>query len=365
MRKTLLSAVLLAWSLAAAEQVVYVGTYTGGNSSSKGIYSFRFDPATGKASAPTLAAESVSPSFLAIARNGKALYAVNEAGGGTVSAFAIEGPGKLRLLNTLPSEGTSPCHVNLDPSGKWLAVANYSSGSAAIFPVNADGSLGKPSDVVQHKGSGPNKGRQEGPHAHSVNFTTDGKFLFIADLGLDQVKVYAFDKKLGKLKEVAQLESPKGGGPRHASLGKNGLVYVVNELEGAVSSFRWNGGSGPTPAIATVSALPADWKGNKSGAEVLLDPSGKLVFSSNRGHDSIAVFETDPASGSLRFVEAVKLGIKTPRGFVISPDGKYLLAGGQDSDQVAVFRIDRQKKTLEKVGENITVGRPVCLRFSK
>lgn len=364
MKKILLSAAALAFSLAAAEQVVYVGTYTGANSSSKGIYSFRFDPATGKMSAPALAAESVSPSFLAVARNGKALYAVNESGGGTVSAFAIEGPGKLRALNTQPSEGTSPCHLNLDPSGKWLAVANYSSGTAAIFPVAADGSLGKASEVVQHKGTGPNRGRQEGPHAHSVNFSKDGRYLFIADLGIDQVKVYAFDAKQGKLKEFAQLASPKGGGPRHVSLGKNGLVYVVNELQGAVSSFRWTGGEGTVSPIETLSALPADWTGNKSGAEVLLDSSEKLVFSSNRGHDSIAVFETNPASGSLRFVEAVKLGIKTPRGFVLSPDGKYLLAGGQDSDQVAVFRINRTKKTLEKVGETITVGRPVCLRFS-
>jgi 6-phosphogluconolactonase len=365
MKKRIFTLAALALSAGAAERVVYVGTYTGANSSSKGIYSFRFDSATGKMSAPTLAAESVSPSFLAVARNGKFLYAVNEAGGGTVSAFAIEAPGKLRPLNSQASEGTSPCHLNLDPSGKWLAVANYGSGSAAIFPVSADGSLGKPSEVVQHKGSSVDRGRQQGPHAHSVNFTKDGRYLFIADLGIDQIKVYAFDKSAGKLKEVAQLESPKGGGPRHVTLGKNGLVYAVNELQATVSSFRWNGSAGATPAIATASALPADWTGNKSGAEILLDKSGKLVFSSNRGHDSIAVFETGPATGSLRFVEAVKLGLKTPRGFVLSPDGKYLLAAGQDSDQVAVFRINRQKKTLEKVGETISVGRPVCLRFSK
>lgn len=365
MKKTMLSAVALVFSLAAAEQVVYVGTYTGGNSSSKGIYSFRFDPASGKMSAPELAAESVSPSFLAIARNGKAVYAANEAGGGTVSAFAVEAPGKLRLLNTLSSEGNSPCHLNLDPSGKWLALANYGSGTAAIYPVNADGSLGKPSAVVQHKGSSVDAGRQKGPHAHSVNFTKDGRYLLVADLGIDQVKIYAFDKKQGKLQEVAQLESPKGGGPRHVAIGKNGLVYVVNELQAAVSVYRWNGAAGATQAMATVAALPADWEGNKSGAEVLVDKSGKLVFSSNRGHDSIGVFEADPSVGTLKLANNVKLGIRTPRGFVLSPDGKYLLAAGQDSDEVAVFRIDRKQKTLEKVGESIRVGRPVCLRFAK
>jgi 6-phosphogluconolactonase len=235
----------------------------------------------------------------------------------------------------------------------------------AIFPVGADGKLGEAKEVVQHKGSSVNRERQQGPHAHSVNFSKDGRYLFVADLGLDQTKVYKFSAADGRVQEFAQLESPKGGGPRHASLGANGLVYVVNELAASVSSFRFQGAGGAVQAIATASALPGDWQGNKSGAEVLLDRSQKLVFSSNRGHDSIAVFETDPANGSLKFVEAVKLGVKTPRGFVLSPDGKYLLAGGQDSDQVAVFRIDRRKKTLVKVGEPITVGKPVCLRFAK
>ncbi len=353
---------LWAASLGAIEQTVYIGTYTGANSTSQGIYRLRFDTATGGMSAPELAAESASPSFLAIAKGARFLYAVNEAGGGEVSAFAIEPGGNLRLLNRVASRGNSPCHLNLDRSGKWLAVANYGSGTAAIFPVGPDGKLGEAAHVVQHKGSSVDRGRQAGPHAHSVNFSRDGKHLFIADLGLDEVKIYSFDKKTGAIAEIAKLEAPKGGGPRHVALGKNGLAYAVHEMGSSVTSYRWTGGA-TGQQIATAKALPADFTGRSSGAEVLLDRNQKLVYSSNRGHDSITVYETDPVSGSLKTVAAVPLGGRTPRGFVLSPDGKYLLAAAQDSNQIFAFRIDKKRKTLEKIGEPVTVGKPVCLRF--
>jgi 6-phosphogluconolactonase len=354
---------LAAATLFAAEQTVYVGTYTGNGSQSQGIYSFRFDDATGQMSAPTLAVESTSPSFLAVAKGGRFVYAVNEAGGGEVSAFAVDAPGKLRLLNKVSARGTSPCHLNFDRSGRWLAVANYGSGTVAIFPVQTNGQLGEAAEVIQHKGSSVNKNRQQGPHAHSVNFSRDGRYLYVADLGLDQVKIYSFNSASGKLTETAALETPKGAGPRHLALGPAGLLYVLNEMFYAVSVFRWTGGPA-TPALSTVKALPSDAPGN-SGAEVLLHRSRKLLFSSNRGHDSISVYETDPATGSLKLLRAVPLGGKVPRGFVLSPDGKWLLAAAQNSDQIFAFRIDKKAQTLVPVGNPISVGRPVCLRFHR
>lgn len=347
--------------LHAKDRWMYVGTYTreGG---SQGIYKVRVDSATGLMSLPELAVTSSNPSFLAIARNGKFLYAANENRHGDVSAYAIEPDGKLRFLNQAKSKGAAPCHLNIDKTGKWLALANYSSGTATILPIGADGKLGEASDFVQHSGKSVNSRRQEGPHAHSVNFSADNKHLFVADLGLDQIKVYAFDAKAGKIKEQAILQAPAGAGPRHAALGKNGLVYVVNEMQSSVSAYRWAGEPKVTP-IETVSAIPADYKAETSGAEVVLHKSGKLLFSSNRGHDSIAVFAVNPADGKLTAKGQVPCGGKVPRGFVQSPDGKFLYVAGQNSNSIQAFRIDIAKQTLTPVGSPITVGMPVCLRF--
>jgi 6-phosphogluconolactonase len=364
MKKTLLLGCVLMMPLLAADRLVYVGTYTGSGSPSQGIYSFRFDGKTGKMSAPQLAAESTSPSFLAVSEDGKFVYAANEAGEGEVSAFAVEPGGKLRFLNKVASRGKSPCHLNIDPSGRWLAVANYSSGTAAVFPLGKDGKVGEAVTVVQHEGSSVNKQRQAGPHAHSVNFTADGKHLFVADLGLDQVKIYAFDAAKGSLRETAVLEVPAGGGPRHLSLGRDGLVYVLQEMGSAVSVYRWKGEAKLQP-LTSASAIPAGFAGATTGAEVLLDKEGKLVFSSNRGHDSIAVFRTDPGQGNLELVRTVPVGGRTPRGFVLSPDGGWLLAASQNDDKIFVFRINAKTASLEPVGEPVSVGRPVCLRFAK
>lgn len=349
---------LLLMTSVLSAQVAYIGTYTkpGG---SQGIYRVTVG-ADGQISAPVLAAESVNPSFLAIAKGGKFLYAVNETNNGDVSAFAVEADGKLRLLNKVKAKGDAPCHLNLDQTGKWLAVANYSSGTAAVLPVKADGSLGEAVAVVQHKGSSVDPGRQKGPHAHSVNFSADNKFLYVADLGLDEVKVYGFDAKTGAIAEKAVLETPKGGGPRHLALGSGGLVYVLNEMAASVSVFRWKG-EAKAQALTTVKATPETVPGN-SGAEVLLHPGGKLVISSNRGHDSLALFRTD-ASGSLSFLGTQPLGGKVPRGFVFSPKADYVIAGGQNSDNLFSFWVDEKAGKLMPVGQPVKVGSPVCIRF--
>jgi 6-phosphogluconolactonase len=342
-------------------QVAYIGTYTkpGG---SKGIYRVQLNASTGLLSEPELVAESENPSFLTIAKGGKFLYAVNEINDGNVSAFAIEASGKLRLLNQVKAKGDAPCHLNLDRTGKWLAVANYTSGSAAVLPVKPDGSLGEAVAVVQHKGKSVDPRRQQGPHAHSVNFSEDNKYLFIADLGLDQVKIYGFDAKTGAIAEKAQLETPKGGGPRHLALGKGGLVYVLNEMGSSVSVFRWKG-EAKVEALRTVSSLPAGMKDERnSGAEVVLHPSGKLLISSNRGHDSLALYRPDGAGG-LEALGQQTLGGRVPRGFVLSPDGRYVVAGGQNSDQLFSFRVDLGEGKLIPMGSPVKVGSPVCVRF--
>lgn len=342
-------------------QTAYIGTYTkpGG---SKGIYRVQMDAATGQLSAPQLAAESENPSFLAIAKGGRYLYAVNEVRNGDVSAFAIEADGKLRFLNKVKAKGDAPCHLNLDATGKWLAVANYSSGTAAVLPVKADGRLGEAVAVVQHQGKSVDPRRQEGPHAHSVNFSADNKYLFVADLGLDQVKVYRFDARTGAITEAAQLEGPKGGGPRHLALGKGGLVYVLNEMGSSVSVFRWKG-EPKAQALRTVSSLPAGMKDERnSGAEVLLHQGGKLLVSSNRGHDSLALYRADGAGG-LEPLGQQPLGGKVPRGFVFSPKGDFIVAGGQNSDQLFSFRVDAAAGKLSPAGSPVAVGSPVCIRF--
>lgn len=358
MKPTLAVMAILATNLVAADRIAYIGTYTKPQAS-KGVYMVRLDTATGKLSNPELAGESESPSFLAISKGGKFLYAANEIAKGEISAFAIEPNGKLRFLNKVKAQGDAPCHINLDSTNKWLAVANYASGSIAVLPVAANGKLGEAVATVQHKGKSVDSGRQASPHAHAAYFSADNKSLYIADLGLDQVKIYSFDAKTGKIAETGHLDTPKGSGPRHLALGANGLAYVLNEMGSSVSVFQ-NG-----KLLNTVSAIPADFKADTSGAEILLHPKGTLVFSSNRGHDSISIFRTNPSTGELKLLGQQPLGGKTPRGFSITPDGNFLVAGAQNSNKVFSFKIDVAAGTLTPVGESVAVFSPVDVRFAK
>lgn len=347
----------------------YVGTYTGGRTPSEGIYLLELDSATGALTSKGVAGKVASPSFLAIHPGRKFLYAVSEAGKptGTVTAFAIdEASGSLKQLNQESSAGSGPCHLVVDAAGKNVLVANYSSGSVAVLPIAADGTLRPASSVIQHKGKGTNPSRQEGPHAHSINLDSANRFAFAADLGLDKVFIYAFDPAAGTIVPNASPfgKVAPGSGPRHFAFHPGGkLAYVINEMGNTVTAFAYDPGAGSLTEIQTVSTLPADYKGGGDTAEVQVHPSGKFLYGSNRGHDSIAVFAIDQKTGTLEFLEAEPTGGKNPRNFAIDPTGAYLLAENQDSDSIVVFKIDSTTGKLSPTGTKVTIPMPVCVKM--
>jgi 6-phosphogluconolactonase len=358
-----------ALSTVSAEPIsVYFGTYTRGQDSSKGIYRSILDTETGKLSKPILATEAKNPSFLEIHPNKKFLYAVSEVdGSGGVSAYAINSStGDLKLLNQQPSGGAGPCHVSIDHKGKNVLVANYGSGSASVIPIKSNGRLKEPTGFIQHTGSSINTRRQTGPHAHSINVSPDNRFAFVADLGIDKVMIYKLDIKKGTiLKNAPPFAKLKpGAGPRHFAFHPNGrFAYVINELDCTVTAFAYEPSSGALSDIQTIPTLPKDFSGSNTCAEVRVHPSGKFLYGSNRGHDSIAVYQTDVGNGILTFVEHEKAEIKTPRNFNIDPTGRFCLVANQGNDSVVVFRINQRTGALKPTGNKISIGRPVCVRF--
>ena len=351
---------------------VYVGTYTGGGGS-RGIYSLDLDLHSGKLSEPQLVCAAINPSFLAIHPGGKLLYAVSERNevdgrpGGAVLAFAIdEATGKLGLINQQPSRGADPCHLVVDRAGKNVLVANYSGGSIASLPIDVDGRLGASSTFVQHKGKGSYPSRQDGPHAHSINLDRSGRFAVVADLGLDKLFVYRFDSARGTLKanDPAFAEVAPKSGPRHFAFAPDGKFgYVISELANTVTAFEYDDTGGLLKPIQTVSTLPSSFEGKSYTAEVQVHPSGKFVYGSNRGHDSIAVFTVDPSTGKLRSVGFVPTQGRNPRNFAIDPTGDYLLAENDDSGTIVVFRIDAESGALRATGQSVRVPKPVCIKM--
>jgi 6-phosphogluconolactonase len=349
---------------------VYVGTYTG---KSKGIYLSELDLSSGDLSAPVLAATTTNPSFLALHPNHRFLYAVNEvdrfAGmkSGSVSAFAIDPQtGALTLLNQQPSRGSGPAHLTVDRQGKNVLVANYGGGSVAVLPIGPDGSLGPATGFVQHTGSSINRSRQEAPHAHSVVLDSANRFAFVADLGLDKVLIYQYDAAQGLLtpNDPPFASVPPGSGPRHFAFHPSGrTAYVINELASTVIAFRYDAAKGSLEPLQTISTLPADFKKTNSTAEIVVHPSGKFLYGSNRGHNSIAIFAIDPDTGMLTLIGHELTQGKTPRNFAIDPTGAYLLAANQDSGTVVVFRIDPESGHLTATGHTAAISMPVCVEM--
>ncbi|HEY6267674.1 MAG TPA: lactonase family protein [Candidatus Acidoferrum sp.] len=352
--------------------LAYVGTYTT-KTSSKGIYAFRFDTATGQLSSIGLVAETPDPSWVAVHPSGKYAYAANEAGkASTVSAFAVDAKsGKLTQLNQVPALGEDPCYLSFDKTGKYLLVANYSSGTIAVFPILADGKLGEHTAVVKDQGTtGPNKERQEAPHAHWIQATAHNHFVYVADLGLDRVLIYRLDAAKGTLTadisknpDVFSATLAPGMGPRHVSFSADGnFMYVLGELKSTVTVFA-NEGQETYRSLQQISALPKDFSGRNDAAEIAVHPNGKFLYTSNRGEDTIAIFSVDPTKGTLTFVTRVPTGGKEPRHFAIDPGGKYLLAENQFSNNIVVFKIDAATGGLTPTGQVVDVPSPVDLTF--
>jgi 6-phosphogluconolactonase len=353
-------------------ELLFVGTYTS-KTASKGIYVLRFDDRNGKLSVLGVAAESKDPSFLAVDASEKYLYAVNEVGdfggakSGAVSAFAIDhATGKLTLLNQVASGGADPCFISFDKTGKYLFVANYSGGNVAAFALGADGKLGARSAFEQHEGHGVVEGHQEGPHAHWIATSPDNRYALSADLGNDEVIVDKFDASSGTLTPnnppFAKVES--GAGPRHLAFSPNGkFVYVNDELGSTVTVFAYDAAAGTLEAKQAVGTLPADFNGPNDTAEIAVHPSGKFLYVSNRGRDSIAIFVIDPKTGILTSIGDFLTRGKTPRNFVIDPSGHFLLAANEDTNDIEVFKIDTNSGELAFTGERVEVPSPVDIAF--
>jgi 6-phosphogluconolactonase len=352
---------------------VFIGTQTTGKQGgSKGIYRCELDLATGRLTDAELAAETVGPTFLVVHPNRRFLYSVNESAKfgekmtGSISAYALDAKtGKLTLLNQQSSGGNGPCHVSLDRDAKCVLAANYNSGSICCMQIKQDGSLSEATAFIQHQGKSVIPARQDGPHAHSLNVDPANRFAFAADLGLDKLLVYRFDSARGTLQphDPPAVDLAKGAGPRHFTFHPNGkFAYAINELDSTVTAMSYDADKGVLKPLQTISTLPKAHKGN-STAEVVVHPSGKFLYGSNRGHNSIAIFKINEKTGELTVVGHQDKDIKTPRNFAIEPTGALMVVANQDGNSLLVFRVDQKTGELTPTGARVEVPRPVCVRF--
>jgi 6-phosphogluconolactonase len=349
---------------------VYVGSY--GSADKPAIHQLELDLTTGELRAKGQTSGLENPSFLALHPNRQFLYAVSEVSQyegkstGAVAAFAVDPKtGGLTLLNRQASEGDGPCYITVAPSGRYLLVANYGGGTAAVLPIGPDGKLGPATSVVRHQGSGPDKDRQAGPHAHSIDLDRAGRFALVADLGLDKVMVYGVGETGALTPHSTPFATlPPGSGPRHVAWGAGGaFAYVINELSSTVATFAYYAAAGTFTSVQNVSTLPAGYHGKSYPAEVAVSADGRFLYGSNRGHDSITTFAIDSSTGKLRATGHTPTGGSWPRHFAIDPTGAYLLAANQKSNSVVVFRIDRATGALTPTGHPIAVVEPACVIF--
>lgn len=364
-------------SQSASAIFVYVGTFTGfpphPRGKAEGIYVFRMDPSSGDLTLVHTATDVPNPSFLALHPSQRYLYAVNAVPeidghvGGAVSAFVVDrATGGLTFLNRQSTGGAGPCHVSVDQTGRYVMAANYGGGSVAMFPIQSDGRLGPASDFVQHVGSSVNPERQQGPHAHSINLDPTNRYALVADLGLDKVLVYRLDFAHGKLvpNDPPFVAVAPGAGPRHLDFHPSRrYAYVINEIGSTITAFDYDALRGTLREIHTVPTLPNGYSGTNSCADLHVHPSGRFLYGSNRGHDSIVIYAIDEATGRLAHVGHQSTGGRTPRNFAIDPGGSLLLAANQDTDNIVTFRIDQQSGKLTPTGQEVKALTPVCLKI--
>ena len=352
-----------------ADVLVFVGTYT--QRKSEGIYVYRLDTSTGRLELASKATGVPNPSFLAIHPGGRYLYSTSEVReqqpGGSVSAFAVDpATGDLTFLNKQDAHGHSTCHVTIDDGGRYAFVANYGNGSLCVLPIGPDGRLGEATDVVQHEGSSVDPDRQEGPHAHSINLDPANQYAIAPDLGADKVMVYRVDYSRGKLLPAGQpwFQARPGAGPRHFAFHPTAnYAYVINELGSTVTEFIYDQATGLLTDVQTIPTLPDDFSDLNHTADVHISASGKYLYGSNRGHDSIAVFGIDEASGRLTLIQLEPTQGRTPRNFAIDPTGALLLAANQESDTIVTFHIEAESGKLTPTGHSVDAPEPTCLKL--
>ncbi len=348
------------------EALLYVGTYTDANRSA-GIYLLRMDRTSGRLASIASFDAGPNPSFFAIDPKSRVLYAVNEVDKGAVGAFAIAADtGALTKLGQEASHGSAPCYVSVDKSGQVVLVANYDSGSVALLPIQTDGALSPATAVAQHMGKGPIAERQSGPHAHCIIADPSNRFALAADLGADRVYVYRLDPDRGSLRpnQGGEANMRPGAGPRHLAFHPTvPLVFVANELDSTVALLRFDAERGVLSPLETRSTLPAGWTGTNYPADIHVAPSGRTLYVSNRGHNSIAVFSVAGATDALALQQTVSTEGDWPRNFTIDPTGRWLLVANQKSNSIVVFGRDEERGTLTPTSQRIAVPSPVCLRF--
>lgn len=364
------------------QRLVFVGTYTEpirfGTGKiligqGKGIYVYKLDVSSGALEQSGLFGGVPNPSYLAFDPSRRFLYAVNElkefegAPTGAISAFSVDASsGNPSFLNRKPSHGTDPCHLTVHPSGRYVLVANFMSGSVCVLPIGEDGALGDATDVIQHQGSSIDPVRQSGPHAHAVTLDNSGRYAFIPDLGLDKLMVYTFDVSRGKLEphQTPWVETAAGAGPRQLVMHPQGpYAYLINELNSTMTAFRFDQDSGALREIQTLSTLPENFEGASTCAEVQISPSGRFLYGSNRGHDTIVIYAIDQRDGTLTCIGHESTQGKTPRNFVVDPAGEFLIAANQDTNNMVIFRLDPTSGKLIATGYEVDVPTPVCVKF--
>ena len=352
--------------------IVYIGTYNNGSDQSKGIYSFSFDKKEGRLTPVEVVEGILNPSFLVVSKDGNTLYSVSEVfevngtAGGSISAFNINSEtGKLSFLNTQLSGGACPCHIELDPSGKYVFVSNYMGGNFAVFPLTPSGQLGEMIQLVQHNNhSSVQPERQEGPHVHAVAIPQDNNIVFAADLGNDEVASYHFDQQNGNLNAKASIQVTPGSGPRHMAFHPNGKwLFLINELNSSIYSYKYDRESGRLNLIAAISSLPQDYDGGNTAADIHVHPNGRFLYVSNRGHDSVVLCSIHQTTGDLTLINHISSGGAHPRNFSLDPEGEFMLVANKDSNSINAFKVDPNTGMISAMGCVAEVPEPVCVQF--
>jgi 6-phosphogluconolactonase len=355
------------------KQVIFVGTYTTPEqSTSEGVYLFGFDPSSWKLTSKTVVKDLTDPSYLAIHPQTGNVYVVHEKGtfegqpgGGVIALNVNPETGQSRVLNKQSSGGEDPCYISIERTGRYALVANYSSGSVAMLPIANDGTLRPVCYIVEHTGKSIHPERQDKPYAHSILPDPTNTFVVACDLGIDKLLVYRMDLDAGQLVKHAEVSVTPGSGPRHLVFHPNGrYAYLACELNSTVIAFTWDSEGGTFDEFQNIRTLPPGYDGRNLPADIHLTPDGQYLYVSNRGHDSFACYEVSPESGMLTLKHHTATGGAEPRGFAIDPTGKYLVSANQNSNNIVTFLIDPGMGHLSRIGDEVQVSMPVCVKFA-